>query len=489
MKKIKFTTIFILITFIPLFAQPFNWSPLSKITNRDYFYASQPDLFVDENDSLCLTYLGHEGGLTDIVTLYFTESDGDTWSEPFKLTDSAEVYSHNIVKNSKGNIFIFYGRFFGEYGESFVLKRENSVWQEPIPIAYEYGGHSERQEMVIDGNDNIYVFYSNFDGIFWRKYDGQNWSDIDTIDLIPDWGTVTFQSKAVVDRKNNVHLIYKNFGPVPTTYALYYRKYNGSDWSDEEMISDIKYNSSGPRQYSITVDSRDQPHVVYTLPNDAYPSHILILYYTKIDYKTNNWNLPDSITTSENGDVFLPKVKINPIDNLPIVLATIDTNTWGALEDYHNFFIYNKNNNWIIEKTFDHFPLENPINHNFDFEFDSQNNINYIFSSWDLYYQKGDQLTSIINERDNLLDNFNLFAYPNPFNSNIKINYNLPINGETTITIFDTLGREIKEILSEYKTKGEHEIIFNSDNLSSGVYLIKLDAGQYSKTKKIVLTK
>lgn len=489
MKKIKFITIFILITFIPLFAQPFNWGELNKITNRDYFYASQPDLFIDENDSLYLSFLGNDGGLNDFASLYFTEGDGDTWSEPLKLTDSAEVYSHKIVKSSKGDIFIYYGRFFGEYGESFIIQRKDTVWQEPMPIAFEYGGLSEYPEMVIDGNDNIYIFYSHFEGIFWRKYDGENWSNIDTIAVIPDWGLAAFQSKAVVDRNNNVHLIYRNFGSTSTAYALYYRKYNGSEWAEIEKIIERDYNIGWPRDFSIAVDSKNQPHVVFKLPNKS-SLNAKILFYTKQNYKLDfNWTEPDSITTEKNGDVKTPKIVINPISNLPIILATLDTNTWGSLKDFHNFFIYNKNNSWIIEKTYDHFPIENPINHNFDFEFDSQNNIHYIFSSWDLYYKKGDQLTGIINEKNNLPDNFNLSTYPNPFNSSIRINFSLPQNQQTTITLFDTLGKKIKTILTEYRTKGEHEINFNADNLASGVYLIKLDTGKYSKTSKIVLNK
>jgi hypothetical protein len=79
--------------------------------------------------------------------------------------------------------------------------------------------------------------------------------------------------------------------------------------------------------------------------------------------------------------------------------------------------------------------------------------------------------------------------YPNPFNPTTLISYNLPKDGQVTIKIFDTLGREIKSLVDEYKTSGSYTVSFNASKLASGVYYYTLMADKYSSVKKMILIK
>jgi photosystem II stability/assembly factor-like uncharacterized protein len=79
--------------------------------------------------------------------------------------------------------------------------------------------------------------------------------------------------------------------------------------------------------------------------------------------------------------------------------------------------------------------------------------------------------------------------YPNPFNPSTKITYQLPKSENVRVTVFDLLGREVAVLVNEFKTAGTYNIEFNASQLSSGVYLYRIDAGEFKDVKKMVLVK
>lgn len=79
--------------------------------------------------------------------------------------------------------------------------------------------------------------------------------------------------------------------------------------------------------------------------------------------------------------------------------------------------------------------------------------------------------------------------YPNPFNPVTTINYSLAEDGDVDLEIVDILGRRIAVLLNEFLTKGNHTINFNATQLPSGVYVYKLQAGDFINSKKMILLK
>ena len=77
--------------------------------------------------------------------------------------------------------------------------------------------------------------------------------------------------------------------------------------------------------------------------------------------------------------------------------------------------------------------------------------------------------------------------YPNPFNPNTKIRYVIPTSSAVTIKIYDLLGQEIETLVNEYKFPGEYTVEWDASHLSSGIYLYRITAGDYSETKKLIL--
>lgn len=96
--------------------------------------------------------------------------------------------------------------------------------------------------------------------------------------------------------------------------------------------------------------------------------------------------------------------------------------------------------------------------------------------------------TTSIDPDEHIFSDFALKQnYPNPFNPASKIGYKLRKSVFVTLKVFDTAGREVATLVESYQASGEYEVAFNAKNLSSGVYLYRLQAGDFVETRRMVL--
>lgn len=79
--------------------------------------------------------------------------------------------------------------------------------------------------------------------------------------------------------------------------------------------------------------------------------------------------------------------------------------------------------------------------------------------------------------------------YPNPFNPETNISFNLPKELFVSLKIYDMLGREVATLVNEKLSAGLHSHIWNAARSSSGVYFYRLQAGEFSETKKLNVLK
>jgi hypothetical protein len=79
--------------------------------------------------------------------------------------------------------------------------------------------------------------------------------------------------------------------------------------------------------------------------------------------------------------------------------------------------------------------------------------------------------------------------YPNPFNPTTIIKYSTGKEGTVKLTVYNVLGSKISELVNEVKPAGNYTAEFKANNLPSGMYLYKLEAGNYTSVKKLVLLK
>ncbi|MBU1706713.1 T9SS type A sorting domain-containing protein, partial [bacterium] len=119
-------------------------------------------------------------------------------------------------------------------------------------------------------------------------------------------------------------------------------------------------------------------------------------------------------------------------------------------------------------------------------------------SSWELMAVfddkvQGYRVTGLLPAEENsdvvIPETFSLDAYPNPFNSTIKITYEIPKNSNVRLRIMNILGREAATLVNTSQTAGKHDITWNADGFSSGIYFACFEAGHETLVKKLVLLK
>jgi parallel beta-helix repeat protein len=106
-------------------------------------------------------------------------------------------------------------------------------------------------------------------------------------------------------------------------------------------------------------------------------------------------------------------------------------------------------------------------------------------------YGGGDSIIVNVDGNNSCLpNNFLLLKnFPNPFNSGTTIRFTIVESMEVNLSIFDLLGREVQTLIDGFKPAGVHTATFEAADLSSGVYLLRLQAGEAFETKRMVLLK
>ena len=77
-------------------------------------------------------------------------------------------------------------------------------------------------------------------------------------------------------------------------------------------------------------------------------------------------------------------------------------------------------------------------------------------------------------------------AYPNPFNSVTTIRFSVATPGQVSLTVYDVMGREVARIVDRNFDSGYHSVVWDAANLSSGVYLCRMEADRFTAVRKLV---
>ena len=95
-----------------------------------------------------------------------------------------------------------------------------------------------------------------------------------------------------------------------------------------------------------------------------------------------------------------------------------------------------------------------------------------------------------INIKVSFPSEYELFQnYPNPFNPSTIISYQLPVNGNVNLKIYDILGRELETILQKEQDAGFHKLEWNASKYSSGMYIYQLTTKNNNGENKIFRSK
>ena len=92
-------------------------------------------------------------------------------------------------------------------------------------------------------------------------------------------------------------------------------------------------------------------------------------------------------------------------------------------------------------------------------------------------------------EEQSAVKTFSTNAYPNPFNPVTNINFSLPKDAVVKIRVFDILGKEVADLVNEFKKTGKYTVQFDAGNLASGIYFYTIQAGEFKQTMKLLLVR
>ena len=95
----------------------------------------------------------------------------------------------------------------------------------------------------------------------------------------------------------------------------------------------------------------------------------------------------------------------------------------------------------------------------------------------------------LFNHSSIIPDNYLLSIYPNPFNPTTTLSFAIPIDAEVSLSIYNLQGREVSTLIEGNMDAGYHSVVWDAKSHSSGVYFVKMVAGEFVNTQKLMLVK
>jgi hypothetical protein len=122
-----------------------------------------------------------------------------------------------------------------------------------------------------------------------------------------------------------------------------------------------------------------------------------------------------------------------------------------------------------------------------DFAINSKGEI-FVGTNGNGIYKSTHTTTSIEKKKGKFpCSNFLKQNYPNPFNPKTVISWHLAAGSNVELSIYNLLGQKIENLINKYMQAGYHEVEFSGQNLSSGIYLYRIQAGDFQEVKKMML--
>ena len=355
--------------------------------------------------------------------------------------------------------------------------------------------------------NTLYVAWASTSGDVLVKSTngGINWSD--RVNIVPNGGgTGLFP---VIGLEGEVYIVWLGY-ITNQGYGVYLSKSvnGGSSFSSQKISSTINGGSQGFPSAAVDLSGGPRNGYIYvvwadiTIPNTSYDD-VLLAYSSD---RGNTWS--DSIrvnndSINSHNRQYWPWITVNSNGTIHIIFYDSRNTEEFMFEAYLARSVDGG-------KTFENILLSSTpsprYSTNPEIRFGDYINIDSwqgkIIPVWTDERAGGENMeiyTALI--RDTLIGispaagnipiDFKLLQnYPNPFNPTTKITYNIPRNAKIKLIVYDILGREIVRLINdELKLAGSYTIEFNGTNLPSGVYFYRLESGNYSESKKMVLIK
>jgi hypothetical protein len=173
--------------------------------------------------------------------------------------------------------------------------------------------------------------------------------------------------------------------------------------------------------------------------------------------------------------------------NSTIERFTFDSGNYiyAATQSEGIFYSEDSGHNWTAKN--DGLPTSNGYYPSFNFLYVNPADAVYTGTYSHGLFTGGENPTAIDPIR-NISDQFSLEQnYPNPFNPTTTIGFYVSERGFIKLTVYDLLGKEITTLVNEEKAAGNYTVEFDAGKLSSGIYLYRLETGNFTQTQRMIL--
>lgn len=456
-------------------------------------------IVIDSVDNVIVT--GGSWGLGtnyDYLTIKYTPLGDTLWTRRYNGPKNGYDIAYSIALDDSGNIFIT-GESEGTIGTHGIFEDYATIKYNPDGVfqwAARYNGpagdYDRTNSISVDDAGNVYVtgisdggssgssmphldcttIKYNAAGIAqWvRIYNGTTNSNdegkmikTDTLGNVFVTGYSTGDSSAV----DYVTICYSSSGDTIWT-SRYNGKGNSADVANALICDNLGNVFVTGKSYGGSTTDYDIVTIKYNSVGDS-------VWIKSYNGSLNNIDEGKAIALDKSGNVFVTGASTNVTTAFDF--TTIKYSSDGTEE-------------WTIKYTNSDFAgsSEEP----FGLFVDTLFNV-YVtgMSALDYATVKYVQTPTLVDNTSQYIpDRFTLEQnFPNPFNPSTKISWQSPVGSWQTLKVYDVLGNEVATLVYEDKTAGRHEVNFNASQLSSGIYFYKLQAGDFTGIKKLILIK
>jgi hypothetical protein len=544
MKKL-IVLLFILSTFSASYSQ---W-----ISNYGYktgdvdFTSSKGNAVVCKgNYSYVTGYTLESGRGNDIVTIKY-DSDGDTlWVRGYNGTANTDDEGLGLCVDDDNNIYVVgYAQYTGKSKDAVILKYSKTgvlLWVRPFSVTSN-SVVDKGVAITIDEHDYLYItgFTTGSDGntdIFTQKCDQSGnvqWTVIEdgASNLNAEGTAIT------VDDERNVYVCgFITVSGTNTDIAvLKYSRTGAQRW----MQTVNGNGNSEDKAWGIVVDENDNAYITGYVTTaagstDAYTAKFSssgnLIWSDSYNGNENQSDKAWGIVVDEDKAVFVTGETEDANDNTNYLTLKYDRHgdlTWektyngpGDGEDKSASISLFRNNivitgkSWGSSSTYDYATIRYKKHNGMQLEvnrYSMAENSNDLakdvatkgstvvvtgYSELIMDNAEGDTYISTVSPAwDSNLESdpevpsgFSLYQnYPNPFNPATSIQFDLAVNSNVKLAVYDVLGKEVSVLVNQQLEAGTHNITFNASNLSSGIYFYRLEAGDFYDIKKMTLVK
>ena len=487
MKKLYLSVIFLIVFSGNVFSQSYLNFPIDTLAS-DSFYNYRAQIKYDANGFYHIVNSRQFDVASNTREIfYWTNKNGPV--EKTRVTDNSVDDNYATVGfDTQNNVHIGWER--RDAGNLFqVIYTNDRPGNFTNTIWITTGGINKATPYMAVGKDSLvhfvyYTFVAGQDNAYYRNFNFITNQLGNEITLGQGEASGENDIEVAVDGLNKVHVVYTTNSSALNGGALMY--FNNEGGSLVSIPTGLNANIQNP---DITIDNNNTVYIIYKLSTD---DRIYMI-------------------SRPSGGSFTAPVAIVPASvGNPVFWRGIDTDANGRLYvSYANnsssatkgfFLVHGTGSNFSQPiLVFQDSTASYITNGSTSIAAKGNGEIAVCFGPAgsrfgnvisDIFLKQGTLTVTGITEPLNTVSEFKLYDnYPNPFNPSTSIHYSLPVSANVSLAVYDVNGRIVKTLVSRYQEAGDYSINFDAGGLTTGVYFYKLQAGEFTESKKMMLVK